>query len=120
MLDLVHKLLISVISAAVVQFLALNFRVMVGPATVLWVVIPIIAAYLIVKIIDFPGELGSDISKKVRTELETRFDQINKGILQSTFDDIFNGDKLLDSVAEGKDEKEMIDQLSTDIVKSLS
>jgi hypothetical protein len=116
---LLHKFLLGVVSATVLQFLAANVGVAIGPTAVFFVVIPIIAAILARKIYKFPRTLGKEVSKKVREELDTQFNMINKGILQSTFEDIFKGDKLVDAVAEDEDVKAMIDKLSEAVVETL-
>jgi len=46
--------------------------------------------------------------------------QMNKDILAKTFQEIFNGDKLLEAVADDKDVKRMIEELSNQIVNDCS
>ena len=109
---LLHKLVVGVISAAVLHFLAANIGSAIGAGAFMWVIIPIVIGIVIEQIADFPKKLGNEVSKSVKGHLASNFGQTNKSILEKTFDEIFKGEKLLEEVANDKDVKKMIGALS--------
>ena len=117
---LLHKLVVGIITAAVLQFLAANIGSAIGAGTLMWIIIPIVAAIVIKQIADFPKKLGNEVLKSVRGHLASNFGQTNKSILEKTFDEIFKREKLLGEVANDKDVKMMIRALSNRIVKGSS
>lgn len=117
---LLHKLVVGIITAAVLHFLAANVGAAIGAGTIMWIIIPIVAAIIIKQIADFPKKLGKEVSKSVRAHLASNFGQTNEGILAKTFQEIFNGEKLLEAVADDKDVKRMIGEVSDQIVKDCS
>lgn len=117
---LLHKLVLGVITTAVLHFLAANVGAAIGAGALMWIIIPIVAAILIKQIADFPKKLGTEVSKSVRAHLGSNFGATNKDILTKTFEEIFNGDKLLEAVADDKDVKRMIGALSDKIVNGES
>ena len=117
---LLHKLVVGVITAAVMHFLAANVGSAIGAGALMWIIIPIVAAILIKQIADFPKKLGKEVSKSVRGHLASNFGQTNKDILAKTFEEIFKGENLLEEVANDKDVKKMIGALSDRIVNGSS
>jgi hypothetical protein len=117
---LLHKLVVGVITAAVVHFLAANIGSAIGAGALMWIIIPIVAAIIIEQIADFPKKLGNEVSKSVREHLASNFGKTNKDILEKTFEEIFKGEKLLEEVADDEDVKQMIGALSDRIVNEIS
>jgi hypothetical protein len=96
----IKKVVLAAVTAAVLQFLAVHFGAAIGGSTLMWIVLPLLAAYLAYKIATFPEDLGAAVSKKVRQELDERFQGMNRTILEKVFEAVFTGNELVDAIAE--------------------
>jgi len=115
---LLHKLIVGIIMAAVLHFLAANVGAAIGAGTIMFIIVPIVAVIIIKQIVDFPKKLGNEVSESVRAHLASNFGQANNDILAKTFQEIFNDDKLLEAVANDVDVRRMIEKLSEEIVNN--
>lgn len=106
-----HKLIVSVIASAVLHFLAAQIGAAIGASTIMWIIIPIVAAILIAQIQNFPGKLGKEVAMSIRQHLEENFKPTNKNILERVFDQIFRGEDLLTAVAQDKEVQKAIEEL---------
>jgi hypothetical protein len=119
LMALAKKFVLAAVTAAVFQFLTVHFGAALAGASILWVVLPIIAGYLVYKIATFPKELGEAVSKDVRKELDKNFDSMNKTILEKIFYSVFEGDELAGTIARDGDFQDAIRQLGEQIDPTL-
>lgn len=96
---LMKKFVLAAVTAAVFNFLTVHFGAALVGASILWIVLPIIAGYMAYKIHEFPKQLGEKVPKSVRQELDDRFDNLNKTILENIFDSVFKGNELVQAIA---------------------
>jgi hypothetical protein len=111
LIGLAKKFILAAVTAAVFQFLTVHFGAALAGASVLWVVIPIIAGYMVYKIATFPKELGKSVSKSVRKEIDRNFDSMNKTVLEKIFHTVFEGNELVDAIARDPDFQDTIRKL---------
>jgi hypothetical protein len=69
----------------------------------MWIILPVIAAYLTYRIHAFPKELGETVSKNVRNELDGQFDALNRIILEKVFESVLEDDDILHAFADNED-----------------
>jgi hypothetical protein len=96
----IKKVVQAAVTVAVLQFFAVHFGVAIGGSTLMWIVLPLLGAYLAYKIATFPKDLGAAVLKKVHQELDDSFQGMNRTILEKVFEAIFTGNELVDAVAE--------------------
>ncbi|KAH7371007.1 hypothetical protein BKA66DRAFT_470430 [Pyrenochaeta sp. MPI-SDFR-AT-0127] len=97
---LMKKFVLVAITTTVFNFLVAHFGAALAGASIMWIVLPIIAGYMAYKIHEFPKELGEKVSKSVRNELDARFDNMNKTILENIFDSVFKSNDLVQAIAD--------------------
>lgn len=100
---LIKKFVLAAVTAAVLQFLATHVGIAAGGSTVMWIVMPLLIAYIGYKITTFPKKLGEKVSKNIRQELESKFESTNQTILEKIFESVFGGNELVREIA--KDEQ---------------
>jgi hypothetical protein len=61
---MMKKFILVAISGAVMHFLTVHFGAALVGVSTMWVVLPIIGAYMAYKIHEFPKELGEKVSKE--------------------------------------------------------
>lgn len=105
---LIKKFVLAAVTATVLQFLATHVGVAVGGSTIMWIVMPLLMAYIGFKIATFPEELGKKVSEKIRQELESRFESTNKTILEKIFESVFGGNELVQVIAGDEDFQNML------------
>ena len=113
---LMHKVM-GVITTAVVNFLLIHFGSAIGVGALMWIILPIVAVILYEQIENFPKKMGDEVSKSVRSYLASNFQQTNKDIFEKIFEEIFNGEKLLEAVAEDENVKDMLRALCDKVMK---
>lgn len=77
----------------------------------MWIVLPLIVAYIGYQIATFPEKLGNKVSKKIRVELEQNFESTNKTMLQKIFDTVFGGNELVEIIAKDEEFQTMLKTL---------
>jgi hypothetical protein len=111
-----HKLIVGAVTSTVLHFLAAQVGAAIGASTILWIIIPIVAAILVAQIQHFPEKLGKQVAESIRVHLDKNFKPTNKNILEQVFDQIFRGDDLLKAVAQDRDVQKAVKQLYEEIV----
>jgi hypothetical protein len=99
----------------VVSFLAAHVGAAAGGVSVAWIVLPALVVYLGYKITTFPEKLGEKVSQSVKQELSDRFYGMNKDILDRILDEVVNGDKLLDALADNDELKKMMKDMASSL-----
>jgi hypothetical protein len=94
------KVVLAAVLGAVMHALVVHFGAALAGASIMWILIPIFAGYLVYKMATFPEELAKDVSKDVRKSLGGKFDEINKTVLEKVFYSVFEGDDLARAVAK--------------------
>ena len=79
------KYIIAAVVATIVKAVAVKIGVSTT-ALFAWVLIPLIAAFLIREIYVFPAHLAEKVADKLRAELDSNFTSINTTILEKLFD----------------------------------
>lgn len=102
-LILVKKVIIVAVGTAVFNFLAAHVAAAAGGASFMWIVLPLLAAYIAYRITTFPEKIGKEVSKSVRQELSDRFLGMNRTILERIKDEVLNGEKLVEALAGDKE-----------------
>jgi hypothetical protein len=77
----VKKFLIAAIAATVVKAIAAKFGISAS-AAFLWVLLPVIAAYLIYEVATFPQHLGEKVGDKVVEDLRGSYNKINDDVFE--------------------------------------
>jgi hypothetical protein len=116
---LVHKFIVGIIASAVLKFLAAHIGVAIGASTIMWIILPIFAAILIKQIYDFPQKLGREVSASVRQHLDNNFQQVNRNILEETFERVFKGEELLKCVANDEGIQQILKSLGEKIINEV-
>jgi hypothetical protein len=119
LVGLAKKFVLAAVTTAVFHFLTVHFGAALAGASILWVVIPIIAAYMVYKIATFPKELGQSVSKSVRKELDKNFDTMNKTILEKIFNSVFESSELVNAIARDEEFQDAIRMLGEKVEPSL-
>lgn len=109
---LLKKYLVNVIAAMVLKFLATQVGATIGSSFILWVILPIVCAIMVQEIRHFPDKLGRELGCGVRKHLSESFRETNTNLLESTFDQVFRGEKLLECIAKDKDVQEVMHHLA--------
>jgi hypothetical protein len=108
---LIKKFVLAAVTAAVLQFLATHVGIAAGGSTIMWIVMPLLIAYIGYKIATFPQKLGEKVSKKIRQELESKFESTNKTILEKIFESVFGGNDLVQAIAKDEEFQDMLRNL---------
>lgn len=108
---LVKKFILTVVTTAVLQFLGTHVGAAVGGSTIMWIVLPLLAAYIGYKIATFPEKLGEKVSKKIREQLSEKFESTNTTILEKIFEQVFGEDELVQVIAKDKGFQTMMRKL---------
>jgi hypothetical protein len=119
LLGMMKKFVLAAITGAVLNFLMVHFGTALAGASIMWVVLPIIAAYIAYKIHGFPKELGEKVSKSVRKELDDQFDIMNTTILEKIFDSVFNSNELVQAIANDKEFQDAMRNLGNKVEPKL-
>ena len=114
---LIHRLVLGIITTTVFNFLVAQIGAL-GASAIMWILIPIVIAFLIRQIYIFPGRIGREVSSSVRANLEKNFEGMNANILRQIFDEVIHGDKLLESVAEDEALNMMIKTFKRDSIET--
>ncbi len=104
---LVKKFVLAAVTTVVVQFLATHVGVAVGGSTIMFIVMPLLIAYIGYQIAKFPETLSEKVSKKIREELESKFESTNKTILEKIFRAVFSGSDLVQAIANDQEFRKM-------------
>ncbi len=111
----VKKFLVAAIVAAIVKLVAAKFGITALGAFV-WVLIPLIAAYITYEVIVFPETLGEKVSEKVVSDLAGSFDQINRSAMETVVSEVFaNG---VGGLGAQIGKSEAMQQLIAELIKS--
>jgi hypothetical protein len=109
---LVKKVVVVAVGAAVVNFLAVHVSAAIGGSSVMWVVIPGLIGFMAYKIATFPKKIGKEVSKSVHKELLERFMPMNKSILDKIYEQVINGEELVNALAEDEEFKSILTDLA--------
>jgi hypothetical protein len=113
---LIQRLILGIITTTVFKFLVAQIGAL-GASAIMWILIPIVIAFLIRQIYTFPDRIGREVSSSVRANLEKNFEGMNANIMKQVFDEVIHGDKLLESVAEDEALNTMIKMLKQDSIE---
>ncbi|KAF2006905.1 hypothetical protein P154DRAFT_615012 [Amniculicola lignicola CBS 123094] len=116
---LLKKFVIAAVISAVSNFLIAHFGAALAGASIMWVVIPIIAGFMAYEIHHFPKELGEKVSASVRSELEGRFDNMNETILENIFDSILRSNDLVKDIADDEEFRDAMRKLGKEVEPGL-
>lgn len=109
---LVKKAVIAAVGGAVINFLAVHVSAAIGGGSIMWVVIPLLVAYIGYKIATFPEKIGKEVSKSVRKNLSQDFTTMNKSILEKIFEQVVDGEELVTALAKDKEFKGILKDLA--------
>jgi hypothetical protein len=112
---LIKKFVVAAVTTTVVQFLAAHVGVAVGGSTIMFIVMPLLIAYIGYQIATFPEMLSEKVSKKIRKELESKFESTNQTILEKIFHAVFGGDELVQVIANDEEFRNMLRNLGEEI-----
>lgn len=105
---LIKKFVLAAVTAVVLQFLATHVGIAAGGSTIMWIVMPLLMAYIGYKVATFPKKLGEKVSRKIREELESRFEPTNRTILEKIFESVFGGNDLVREIAKDEEFQNML------------
>jgi hypothetical protein len=105
---LIKKFVLAAVTTAVVQFLATHIGAAVGGSTIMWIVMPVLVAYIGRQIAKFPETLSVKVSASIRKELDGRFEPTNQTILEKVFHTIFGGNELVQAIAMDEEFRNML------------
>jgi hypothetical protein len=108
---LIKKFVLAAVTTTVVQFLATHVGAAVGGSTIMFIVMPLLIAYIGYQIATFPEMLSEKVSKKIRKELESKFESTNKTILEKIFHTVFGGNELVQAIANDEEFRNMLRNL---------
>jgi hypothetical protein len=115
---LIKKFVLAAVTTTVVQFLATHVGAAVGGSTIMFIVMPLLIAYIGYQISTFPEMLSKKVSKKIREELESKFESTNKTILEEIFHTVFGGNELVQAIANDEEFRNMLRNLGEEIQAS--
>lgn len=78
----VKKFLIYAITAALVKAIAIKFGVVITASTVMWVIIPVIVAFIAYEVATFPKHLAKSVSNKLADDLAGKYRSINAEVFE--------------------------------------
>lgn len=119
LVGLMKKFVLAAVTTAVFNFLVLHFGAALAGASIMWVVLPIIVAYMAYKIHEFPKELGGKVAASVRAELDDQFENMNKTILEKIFESVIGSDKLVRKIAEDEGFRDVMRELGEKVEPEL-
>ena len=115
---LIKKFMLTAVTTTVVQFLATHIGVAVGGSTIMWIVMPILIAYIGRQIAKFPETLSQKVSENICEELDSKFELTNKTILEKVFHTVFGGNELVQAIAMDEELRNMLRNLGEKIKAS--
>jgi hypothetical protein len=113
----VKKFLIAAIIAALVKAVAAQFGISAS-AAFLWVLLPIIAGFILYEIVTFPDHLGEKVGDKVAEDLRGSYRRINDEVFEKVVSEVF--DTGLDVMMSKLAETEEVQQGIKDLIGSLA
>lgn len=103
------KIIVGAVLSAILHFLAVQVGAAVGSTSVMWILAPMLAAYIGYKVMTFPEKIGKEVSKSVRKELAENFESINRTMLEKIFARVFEGNELVNTIVQ---DEEFVDMLN--------
>jgi hypothetical protein len=103
------------VATLVLSFMATHVGAAAGGVSVGFILFPLLVAYLGYKINTFPKILGKKVSESVRSELDNRFNGMNKDILEKMFNELIDGEKLVECLADNEEIGQMMKDMAKDL-----
>lgn len=108
----VKKFLVAALTAAIVKAIAAKFGISAG-AVFLWILIPVIVAYIAYEVVTFPGHLGEKVSEKVVEDLSGKFTNINQDVFKRVVSEVIDNGfgAIIEQFAQSDEVQDAIGEL---------
>lgn len=112
----VKKFLLAALVAALVKAIAAKFGISAG-AAFLWVLIPVIVAYIAYEIVTFPGHLGDKVSERLGEDLSDKFTNINEDVFDRVVSEVLDNGlgAIIEQFAQSNEVQNMIGELAASL-----